>query len=98
MILGLIYVAPDEILDVFLNNVNCYLNNIFYDFPLDPIVLGGDLNCRVANLNQLDPCFFQFCSFVCAERSSLDFLQSEKGIKFINNMESNDLILLMDAL
>lgn len=83
--LCLLYIAPDENLDNFFDNFNTNVFNLISSRPDIPIVFGGDFNCRVADLNQLDQCIFYNVNNVFHTRSSDDK---------VNQLESKELVLL----
>lgn len=74
LILALFYVSPDCNFLIFFDNFNLLLSSLNERFPELSIVVGGDFNCRLAALNQLDPTMFtDLCNFT-SQRYSKDVL------------------------
>lgn len=93
-ILGLIYIPPDSDFDSAFDALSLTLNSVSEGYPDLSVVVGGDFNCRMANLNQLssgmmvDSCVFSNL------RSSNDQVLYGRGRSLVSIMESCNLVLL----
>ncbi|XP_043480334.1 uncharacterized protein LOC122510015 [Leptopilina heterotoma] len=86
--------APTEDLDSVLDSLNLNFTYLTENFKNIPIIMGGDFNGRIADLNQLSPDILNFVSCVSAERLSLDKVVNSRGKIITSNFESYDFILL----
>lgn len=66
---------------------------ILQDFPNVLLVVGGDFNCRLYNLNQLDPNIVGNSSLF-ATRTSLDNDTDKRGKLLLDVIELNGFVLL----
>lgn len=92
-ILCLVYIPPHMKMDKFLLNFNDCLSLILQEFTNTPVIVGGDFNSRMYNLNQLDPHIVGDSPF-SATRKSLDNETDKRGKLLANFMELNEFILL----
>lgn len=93
-ILGTLYLPPDSNYGELFDELNEILTLIATDYPTLPIVVGGDFNCRVSNLNQVDSDLGQFLLSFYNERKSLNHVINPRGRVLVDIMESNGLVLL----
>lgn len=87
-ILGLVYIAPLIELDI-LNDLNLEISEIARSHPELPIIIGGDFNARMGDLNQLIEGSIPFGTIFTHDRFSLDTIVNKRG-KILNEiMEEN---------
>lgn len=80
-------------LNDFLQDFNLVLDSVRSNYSCLPLFICGDFNCRIANLNILDPNIFSNCVSVSPDRSSLDTFICKKGKILVNFMEGNGLLV-----
>lgn len=70
------------------------INYIAKEYSNLPLIVGGDFNCRIASMNQLDPlCFTQLHCFNPG-RQSYDVNVNSKGKHLVELLESYDWAVL----
>lgn len=79
---------PSKDGDVKLNSFSSVLYNIISDYGCDNIILGGDFNARIGNLNSFNNEDLFEGSFLFNFRSSLDTVTNNRGIAMVDIMES----------
>lgn len=88
-ILGTIYLKPDSNLDIFcseFNNLIAFINNKYFDCPL---IVGGDFNARIGNLNQLNQFLLPRNCKMSFLRSNVDKIINKRGRELVRCMEEN---------
>lgn len=93
-ILGLIYISPDSDFSALFDTLSLTLNALAGKYPDLPLVIGGDFNCRVAALNQMNPSLLSDACVFSAERVSRDVRTSGRGRSLVSIMEACNMILL----
>lgn len=94
MILGLVYFPPNLNIEAPLAEISDIIsvtNSAYKDIP---IIIGGDFNCRVGELNNLLDLQYDNLSRLSLIRSSLDTFSNPRGQKLNDLMESNNFLLL----
>lgn len=93
-IIGLTYFNPSSSINEELEMLNNTLITINQNFVNTPIFIGGDMNSRVGDLNQLDRDIILFNNNLTNIRSSCDKEINNRGIKLVEGFESMGLFLL----
>lgn len=89
-----VYFPPDFDSDTIIKETDAALDLVEKFNPHSPIIMGGDFNCRVALLNQLDFPTLDINPSLLHERKSMDPIVSSKAKCLVGLLESNDLVLL----
>lgn len=92
-ILGVIYRSPLSNFNSFLVDLKNSLINLNHDFSNYPITVGGDFNCRVSCLNQINEEIVYDSNFEC-KRNSLDSVCNSNGEWLVHIFESCGFLLL----
>lgn len=93
LIYVLVYFKPSLDISVLLELFESCLQEIILKNPSAFVIIGGDFNCRVGNLN---PSSEEIChdSYLSELRESLDSVVNKKGKMLVEFMEERSLILL----
>lgn len=92
-IIGIIYFKPDMDDILILNLFKTVLDDIISCYGCHNIILGGDFNSRISNLNNLDEEIFEN-SFLDPKRRSLDQKEDKRGGRLVQIMEELGLFVL----
>lgn len=88
-----VYISPDECYENLLNELSETMQFIYLNFCDKPIIVGGDFNAHVGNLNQLDENRI-LSEYLSATRQSYDTKLDKKGQMLTEFMEMNFFVLL----
>lgn len=93
-ILGVVYRPQTVKLQNFLEELSFSLEKLFYSFPGLDIILGGDFNCRVAQLNQINNNVIGNNFNFASSRCSCDTIYNNNGNELTKVLESYGFLLL----
>jgi hypothetical protein len=87
-IVGLVYFKPDSVKDS-IKQLEIFLENNEHTLGTMPVIVGGDWNARIGNLNQPfdDAIFHDSC--LLQERVALDTVTDRSGEELVDIMERN---------
>lgn len=94
VIIGSVYANPNSNFENFLSN----LDNLIYEcslrFPNSPMIIGGDFNAKIGNLNQLGENFLLQSTNLYNNRSSLFEEINKRGKLLVEYFEKNGFIVV----
>lgn len=93
-ILGVVYIKPDANIECFLEQFNNEIEMIESKYPSYPLIVGGDFNARIANLNQLQEEILPINVTAFSHRENLDTTLNKRGRELVRCMEENGFIVL----
>uniref|UniRef100_T1HY86 Endo/exonuclease/phosphatase domain-containing protein n=1 Tax=Rhodnius prolixus TaxID=13249 RepID=T1HY86_RHOPR len=88
---GIVYWQPGSLHDSIIDSFSFDLFNIYSEYENCYVIIGGDYNSRIGNLNSLDNDIF-INSNLSGFRSSLDDVINKRGVKLVELMESYGMI------
>lgn len=92
-LLVVVYAPPSIDFPSFLSNFNLKLSVLRDSFVNYPVIVGGDFNCRVANLNSVDKNILSTNSRLNCYRISRDMFCNLKGKQLSDCLEGVELLL-----
>lgn len=92
-ILGLVYFKPDNNHNFYISQLNDTINDLTSFYPNLPIILIGDYNARIGQLNQFEEQIFLNTNFT-GKRQSLDKIENERGKLLCDCMQEHGFIIL----
>lgn len=93
LIVGVVYFKPSYDILVLLDSFQQTLTDIQDKYPHLPVIVGGDFNARVGELNALEP-YMLHGTALTANRLSWDASPMKRGTELVNFMEANGFSLL----
>ena len=92
-IIGCVYVSPLANTETVFSNLDLIFNFINLNYDLCPVIIGGDFNGRIGNLNQIDKNVY-ISPFICNNRNCIDKTKNARGELLTELMESKSLFVL----
>lgn len=93
LIIGFLYLSPSYEYEELLTNLQSTLHNILENEPESPLIIIGDFNARIGNLNQGDEEQF-INAYQSHYRSSLDSVQNRNGKLLVEMLEIEGLFVV----
>lgn len=94
IVVGLMYSSPGSDIDRLLNELNKKICDIHLQIPNYSIIIGGDFNGKIGNLNQFEENFIFNNANIFNHRSTLDYTENKRGIKITEFFENEGFFVL----
>lgn len=94
VIIGSVYLSPLSDFAHFKDKFEKSIYDITLKYPQSAIILGGDLNCKIGNLNQLDEDVFAGINNIISIRTTLDERVDKRGRDTVELFERNGYYVL----
>lgn len=93
-ILGVVYRPQSIKIQLFIEEITLTLDKLSNVYANCEIILGGDFNCRVAELNRVHKEILENNLNLLPVKNSLDKLSNNNGKSLVQNLELNGFLLL----
>lgn len=94
VIVCLVYLSPLSNFDKFKSKIKETLYELSLKYPDNAVIIGGDFNCKIGSLNQLDRDIFLSNNNIFEKRSRLDLRIDKKGLEVVELFEQTGYCVL----